>query len=124
VNLVLLQGVCVCVRVAFLPPWRPHPPPPTHTHTNTSQKTGFWQFFHFLPKPSDVFTEVAAGSNPPQLLKRKLDGKSLEAFGLFKKGVKPEWEDPINMQGLCVCVCLCVCVFVCVCERGLEAFGL
>lgn len=37
-------------------------------------------------------------SGPPQLIKRKLDGKSLEAFGLFKKGVKPEWEDPVNVQ--------------------------
>lgn len=37
-------------------------------------------------------------SGPPQLIKRKLDGKSLEAFGLFKKGIKPEWEDPVNVQ--------------------------
>jgi len=46
---------------------------------------GFWAYFHFLPRPSDIFTEVVAGSYPPQLLKRKLDGKNLEAFGLFKK---------------------------------------
>jgi len=46
---------------------------------------GFWAYFHFLPRPSEVFTEVVAGSYPPQLLKRKLDGKNLEAFGLFKE---------------------------------------
>lgn len=52
-------------------------------------------------------------SGPPNLIKRKLDGKSLEAFGLFKKGVKPEWEDPVNVQ-----------VLVCARGVGFGGFGL
>lgn len=134
------------------------PPTPTGSITRKQQALcefatveGFWRYFSFLPKPSEVFTEVAPasassrwvrtlvyvftlgsgcgsrlvrlprthppedpslnqpmtrtsihshthGSGPPNLIKRKLDGKSLEAFGLFKKGVKPEWEDPVNAQ--------------------------
>lgn len=46
---------------------------------------GFWTYFYHLPKPSDVFTEMVPGSQPAQLSRRKLDGKNLEAFGLFKK---------------------------------------
>ena len=91
--------------LSFLP-FHPRTHPPTHPPhpynkalCEFSTVEGFWTYFHFLPKPSDVFTEVVPGSTPPQLLKRKLDGKNLEAFGLFKKGVKPEWEDPLNMQG-------------------------
>lgn len=30
---------------------------------------------------------------------KKLDGKGLEAFALFKKGVQPRWEDEQNING-------------------------
>lgn len=50
------------------------------------------------PSTRPTHSQHSNNSGPPNLIKRKLDGKSLEAFGLFKKGVKPEWEDPVNVQ--------------------------
>jgi hypothetical protein len=31
--------------------------------------------------------------------KREVNGRTVEAFSLFKKGIKPEWEDPANSSG-------------------------
>lgn len=28
-----------------------------------------------------------------------VDGRTIKAFGVFKKGIKPEWEDPANKNG-------------------------
>jgi hypothetical protein len=31
--------------------------------------------------------------------KREVEGRSIEAFSVFKKGIRPEWEDPKNKYG-------------------------
>lgn len=31
--------------------------------------------------------------------KKEVDGRTIGGFCLFKKGIKPEWEDPCNNQG-------------------------
>ena len=35
----------------------------------------------------------------------------MEAFGLFKKGIKPEWEDPVNVHVRSVWVGVGLCVW-------------
>lgn len=47
--------------------------------------------FSYLIFGSEVFTE---GSQ-----KKLVDGRSIKAFGLFKRGIKPEWEDSANQGG-------------------------
>lgn len=31
--------------------------------------------------------------------KKEVNGKTIEAFSIFKKGIRPEWEDPANRSG-------------------------
>lgn len=31
--------------------------------------------------------------------KKSIDGRSIKAFALFKKGIEPTWEDPANAKG-------------------------
>jgi hypothetical protein len=45
----------------------------------------FWDISAYLPVPSHVF----ANASRPRL---KLDGKIVEAFGIFDSRVQPEWE--------------------------------
>ena len=52
----------------------------------------FWKYFEHIPRPSAVFTDH-------QGKRGKVDGKVLEAFGIFRHGVQPEWEDPVNQRG-------------------------
>lgn len=73
----------------------------------------FWQNFEFIPKPSIILT----GSNQNKVL---VQGRPLgniinvcnvlvytdtvscvysEGFAIFKKGIKPEWEDSSNKHG-------------------------
>ena len=56
---------------------------------------GFWRYFHHIPPPSEVFYDGRAkkrvGSPPNE--------RTIEAFSLFKKGVRPAWEDPANKLG-------------------------
>lgn len=40
---------------------------------------------------SDVFADSS--------LRKEVQGRSIDGFSLFKKGIRPEWEDPQNMQG-------------------------
>lgn len=63
-----------------------------------SSVEAFWHVMDVLPKPSDVFSSRTSSSSQ-RIVKSKVNGKSLEAFGLFKTGVKPEWEDPLNLKG-------------------------
>ncbi len=56
----------------------------------------FWTILESLPKPSDVFSERDQHN---RVVKSKVNGRQLEAFGLFKTGVKPEWEFPLNLKG-------------------------
>eukprot|EP00595_Chromulina_sp_UTEXLB2642_P003354 CAMPEP_0196765784 /NCGR_PEP_ID=MMETSP1095-20130614/12566_1 /TAXON_ID=96789 ORGANISM="Chromulina nebulosa, Strain UTEXLB2642" /NCGR_SAMPLE_ID=MMETSP1095 /ASSEMBLY_ACC=CAM_ASM_000446 /LENGTH=151 /DNA_ID=CAMNT_0042124519 /DNA_START=68 /DNA_END=519 /DNA_ORIENTATION=+ len=48
----------------------------------------FWRIWTYMPKPSEVLYD---GIPKKDLLNRRVD-----AFSLFKKGIRPEWEDPQN----------------------------
>ena len=52
---------------------------------------GFWRFFNNIPAPSKLFsTEESLKSG---------EVTDIEGISLFKKGIRPEWEDPKNMHG-------------------------
>lgn len=53
---------------------------------------GFWQYHHHIPKPSEIFFD---GKRKKQFV----DRGAIEGFSVFKKGIKPEWEDPANRTG-------------------------
>lgn len=55
----------------------------------------FWRAFEHIPKPSDVFATQEEG----QVIRPTVNGRHLEGIGLFKTGVKPEWEFPLNLKG-------------------------
>lgn len=54
---------------------------------------GFWQYFNHVPKPSDVFFDGDC--------RKKVgpEGKTIEEYSLFKRGIEPEWGDPQNVIG-------------------------
>ena len=52
----------------------------------------FWCYLYCLPVPSDVFTNADGRRG-------KIDGRILEAMGIFKVGIQPKWEDPVNQMG-------------------------
>lgn len=51
----------------------------------------FWRAFNNIPKPSQIFYDGKT--------KKKFANRTVEAFSLFKKNIKPEWEDPANRLG-------------------------
>ena len=51
----------------------------------------FWRAFNNIPKPSMIFFDGRT--------KKKFANRSVESFSLFKKGIKPEWEDAANRTG-------------------------
>ena len=51
----------------------------------------FWRAWNNIPKPSQLF---ANGK-----VKKKFTDRTVESFSLFKKNIKPEWEDPMNRTG-------------------------
>lgn len=60
-------------------------------HFNTVQD--FWKYFNHLPRPSQVFFDGDC--------KKKIgpEGRTVEEYSLFKKGIEPEWGDPLNVTG-------------------------
>lgn len=58
------------------------------TTFNTAE--GFWRFMNFTPCPSELF---ATDITIPKF------SKDIEGISLFKSGVRPEWEDPKNLNG-------------------------
>lgn len=61
-----------------------------------SSVSDLWHMLEGLPTPSDVFSQRDAHH---RVVRSKVNGRHLEAFGLFKTGVKPEWEFPLNLKG-------------------------
>lgn len=51
----------------------------------------FWRYMNHIPKPSSVFFDGEC--------RKKLDGKTVEEYSLFKKGIEPEWGDEMNVTG-------------------------
>ena len=54
----------------------------------------FWRYYNSIPSPSKIFFDAAAGG-----FKRFADGRHVDALSMFKKGVRPEWEDSANIMG-------------------------
>ena len=51
----------------------------------------FWRYYSHIPPPSQVFFDGES--------RKRVGGKTIEEFSLFKKGIEPEWGDPLNAQG-------------------------
>jgi hypothetical protein len=51
----------------------------------------FWRAYNNIPKPSAIFFDGRT--------RKKFKDRSVESFSLFKKNIKPEWEDPMNRSG-------------------------
>ena len=51
----------------------------------------FWRAFNNVPKPSQIFYDGKT--------RKRFANRSVESFSLFKKGIKPEWEDAANRTG-------------------------
>ena len=51
----------------------------------------FWKFWSFIPRPSEVLFDGKQH--------KEVDGRTIDAFSVFKKGIRPEWEDPLNRAG-------------------------
>uniref|UniRef100_A0A7S0ZPX8 Uncharacterized protein n=1 Tax=Noctiluca scintillans TaxID=2966 RepID=A0A7S0ZPX8_NOCSC len=55
-----------------------------------SQLHEFWRIWNGLPQPSDLLDQKQIMRDP---------GVAIDAIMIFKEGIKPEWEDPMNSQG-------------------------
>ena len=53
--------------------------------------TKFWQIFNNYPLPSKIFNNGA--------LRPLLNLKEITSISVFKKGILPKWEDPMNKKG-------------------------
>jgi len=51
----------------------------------------FWSAFNSLPKPSQIFFDGK--------MRKRFSDRAVESFSIFKKNIKPEWEDPMNAKG-------------------------
>lgn len=51
----------------------------------------FWRAFNNIPKPSAIFFDGRT--------RKRFANRAVESFSLFKKNIKPEWEDPMNRSG-------------------------
>jgi hypothetical protein len=51
----------------------------------------FWGYWNSIPKPSEIFFD---GNSNKRFVDRKVS-----SFSIFKKGIKPEWEDEGNKRG-------------------------
>lgn len=52
----------------------------------------FWQFKNNIPQPSNIFYTQETGE-------KCFPDRKIESYSMFKKGIKPEWEDPANGKG-------------------------
>jgi translation initiation factor 4E len=55
----------------------------------------FWCSFNHMPKPSEVFFDGECRKK----IGSEADGKTVEEYSLFKKGIEPEWGDKENVVG-------------------------
>jgi len=79
-----------------------HISPNPHPHSLSTQKNrrevcefstveDFWKYWSFIPRPSEVLYDGKQH--------KVVDGRTIDAFSVFKKGIRPEWEDPLNRTG-------------------------
>jgi len=51
----------------------------------------FWKCWSFIPRPSEVLYDGKQH--------KEVNGRTIDAFSVFKKGIRPEWEDSANKSG-------------------------
>ena len=51
----------------------------------------FWEIYNHIPRPSEVMFN---GKIFPII-----EGRNIDGFSIFKKGILPAWEDPKNING-------------------------
>jgi hypothetical protein len=51
----------------------------------------FWKYWSFVPRPSEILFNGQT--------RKEVEGRSIDGFSVFKKGIRPEWEDPANKAG-------------------------
>ena len=51
----------------------------------------FWKHWAYVPRPSEIFSDGKSH--------KSVAGRTIDTFSIFKKGIKPEWEDPENAKG-------------------------
>ena len=51
----------------------------------------FWRYWSFVPRPSEVLYDGIS--------RKEIEGRTIDAFSVFKKGIRPEWEDIANRTG-------------------------
>eukprot|EP00929_Paragymnodinium_shiwhaense_P121361 TRINITY_DN9358_c0_g2_i1.p1 TRINITY_DN9358_c0_g2~~TRINITY_DN9358_c0_g2_i1.p1 ORF type:complete len:225 (+),score=55.10 TRINITY_DN9358_c0_g2_i1:82-756(+) len=65
------------------------------THKVVTFKTAqmFWRLWNHMPQPSELLESK-------RMVREEPDGLHvIDAIMIFRDGVKPEWEDPMNAQG-------------------------
>lgn len=63
-----------------------------HRLGDVSTVEDFWRFKNNIPVPSKVFFTSQGGH-------KRFADREVEGYSLFKKGIRPEWEDKANMHG-------------------------
>lgn len=53
---------------------------------------GFWQYWNQLPLPSEFFTDE-------KNRRRTFEDRTVEGLSVFREGIEPTWEDPMNGDG-------------------------
>ncbi len=53
----------------------------------------FWRYFNHVPRPSEIFYDGESKK------KVGMNNEVIEEYSLFKKGIEPEWGDPLNKPG-------------------------
>ena len=51
----------------------------------------FWKYWSFIPRPSEILFDGTT--------RKEVEGRTIDAYSVFKKGIRPEWEDPNNKNG-------------------------
>uniref|UniRef100_A0A7S2XVT5 Eukaryotic translation initiation factor 4E n=1 Tax=Fibrocapsa japonica TaxID=94617 RepID=A0A7S2XVT5_9STRA len=51
----------------------------------------FWAYYNHIPKPSAIFYDGQT--------RKRVGDRQLESLSIFKEGINPEWEDPVNAKG-------------------------
>merc|ERR1719478_609633 len=65
----------------------------THRVANFSTVKGFWKYWNHLPQPSELL-------DGKKFVRETAESRSIvDALMLFREGIKPEWEDPMNATG-------------------------
>ena len=63
----------------------------TESPSQVATVEDFWRAWNNIPKPSEIFYDGRT--------RKKFASRTVEAFSVFKKNIKPEWEDPANRSG-------------------------